>query len=66
MRRRIPFIFALAAAAPLAGVEAQRPAIDMLAETAGRREALAARIDSGVVIAYGGRALVHDFSAFFQ
>jgi Xaa-Pro aminopeptidase len=31
-------------------------------ETAARREAIAARIDSGVVIAFGGRALVHDFN----
>ena len=35
-------------------------------ETAARREAIAARIDSGVVIAFGGRALVHDFSTFYQ
>ena len=35
-------------------------------ETAARREAIAAHIDSGVVIAFGGRALVHDFSTFYQ
>ena len=35
-------------------------------ETAARREAIAARVDSGVVIAFGGRALVHDFSTFYQ
>ncbi|MGV3708785.1 MAG: aminopeptidase P N-terminal domain-containing protein [Gemmatimonas sp.] len=35
-------------------------------EFAARRDSLAARIDSGVVVAYGGRALVHDFSTFFQ
>jgi Xaa-Pro aminopeptidase len=35
-------------------------------ETAARREAIAARIDSGVIIAFGGRALVHDFSTFYQ
>jgi Xaa-Pro aminopeptidase len=36
------------------------------AEYAARREALAARIDSGVVVAFGGRTLVTDFSRFFQ
>ncbi len=35
-------------------------------ETAARRDALAARLDSGVVIAFGGRSLVHDFGTFFQ
>ena len=35
-------------------------------ETATRRDAIAARIDSGIVIAFGGRALVHDFSTFYQ
>ncbi len=35
-------------------------------ETASRRDALAARIENGVVIAFGGRALVHDFSTFYQ
>jgi hypothetical protein len=33
---------------------------------AARRAAVASRIDSGVVIAFGGRALVHDFSTFYQ
>ena len=37
-----------------------------LAETAARRAALAARVDSGVVVAFGGRELVHDFTTFFQ
>src|ERR1700754_198514 len=37
-----------------------------LAEFAARRDSLAARIDSGVVVAYGGRTLVHDFGTFFQ
>lgn len=36
------------------------------AEFAARRDSLAARIDSGVVIAFGGRTLVHDFGTFFQ
>jgi Xaa-Pro aminopeptidase len=35
-------------------------------ETAARRDAIATRIDNGVVIAFGGRALVHDFSTFYQ
>ena len=35
-------------------------------ETAARRDAMANRIDSGVVIAFGGRALVHDFNTFYQ
>jgi len=35
-------------------------------EFAARRDSLAARIDSGVVVAFGGRALVHDFSTFYQ
>ena len=46
-------------ASPLA---AQIPA----AEYAARRDSLAAKIDSGVVVAYGGRTLVHDFGTFFQ
>ncbi|MGH7524014.1 MAG: aminopeptidase P N-terminal domain-containing protein [Gemmatimonadales bacterium] len=36
------------------------------AEYAARRDALAAKIDSGIVIAFGGRTLVTDFSRFFQ
>jgi Xaa-Pro aminopeptidase len=36
------------------------------AEYAARREALAAKMDSGVVIAFGGRTLVTDFFRFFQ
>lgn len=35
-------------------------------ETTARRAALAERVDNGVVIAFGGRELVHDFSAFYQ
>jgi Xaa-Pro aminopeptidase len=37
-----------------------------LREVAARRDSLAARIDSGVVVAFGGRELVHDFSTFYQ
>ena len=35
-------------------------------EYAARRDSLAARIDNGVVVAFGGRTLVHDFTTFFQ
>src|ERR1700759_5522460 len=35
-------------------------------EFAARRASLARRIDSGVVIAFGGRTLVADFGTFFQ
>ncbi len=35
-------------------------------EFAARREALAARVENGVVVAFGGRALVQDFGPFFQ
>jgi Xaa-Pro aminopeptidase len=36
------------------------------AEFAARRDSLASRIDSGVVVAFGGRTLVQDFGTFFQ
>src|SRR5579862_8153660 len=36
------------------------------AEFAARRDSLAARVDSGVVVAFGGRTLVQDFGTFFQ
>ena len=48
-----------AVAAPL---NAQIPA----AEFAARRDSLAARVDSGVVVAFGGRTLINDFGTFFQ
>jgi len=35
-------------------------------EFAARRDALAARMENGVLVAFGGRALVHDFGTFFQ
>lgn len=66
MRRVIPALLAFLVATPSVDARAQPSASVRLAETAGRRDALAARIDSGVVIAFGGRALVHDFSMFFQ
>jgi Xaa-Pro aminopeptidase len=37
-----------------------------MAEYAARRDSLAARIDSGIVIAFGGRTPVTDFGPFFQ
>jgi Xaa-Pro aminopeptidase len=36
------------------------------AEYAARRDSLAARLDSGIVVAYGGRNPVTDFGTFFQ
>jgi len=58
---RIAAAFALTAAFA-ALLSAQIPA----AEFAARRDSLAARIDSGVVVAFGGRTLVQDFGTFFQ
>src|SRR5262245_22547019 len=37
-----------------------------LSEYAARRDSLAARVDSGVVVAFRGRPPVHDFTTFFQ
>jgi Xaa-Pro aminopeptidase len=48
--------------APLSVASAQISA----AEFAARRDSLAAHIDSGVVIAFGGRTPVTDFGPFFQ
>jgi Xaa-Pro aminopeptidase len=36
------------------------------AELKSRRAAFADRVGNGVVVAFGGRALVHDFSTFYQ
>jgi Xaa-Pro aminopeptidase len=58
---RTAVLFALTAAVGSA-LSAQIPA----AEFAARRDSLAARIDSGVVVAFGGRTLVQDFGTFFQ
>jgi Xaa-Pro aminopeptidase len=70
MRTRFRSLLALAAVATAALLptrgQAQAPAVVTPQETAARRAALAARLDSGVVIAFGGRALVHDFSTFYQ
>lgn len=51
--------FAAPSAAPLA---AQIPAAEYVA----RRDSLAARIDSGVVVAFGGRTPVTDYGPFYQ
>jgi len=64
LRRLLPrsataFVVSLVLARALS---AQIPA----AEFAARRDSLAARIDSGVVVAFGGRTLVQDFGTFFQ
>lgn len=53
----------LSCAAPLA---AQSGPTVAPSEVAARRTALAERIGDGVVVAFGGRALVHDFSTFYQ
>lgn len=37
-----------------------------LSEFTARRAALAERVGNGVVLAFGGRTLVHDFSTFYQ
>ena len=53
------------AAAPLTLARAAHAQITT-AEYAARRDSLAARLDSGIVVAFGGRAPVTDFGAFFQ
>jgi Xaa-Pro aminopeptidase len=55
------FVAGIATAIPTIG-SAQISA----AEYATRRDALATRLDSGVVVAFGGRTLVTDFNHFFQ
>lgn len=52
--------------APQAVPSADVPPTITREETAARRAALAARLDSGVVVAFGGRNLVHDFTTFYQ
>ena len=53
------------ASAQRSGASAEALAIPA-GEFAARRAALAARIGDGVLVAFGGRALVHDFGTFFQ
>src|SRR4051812_41755006 len=52
----------VAAAVVAAAPRPQTPASEFVA----RRDSLAARIDSGIVVAFGGRTLVNDFGTFFQ
>src|SRR2546425_6030426 len=60
-RAGVPLAAALALLA-VPGAAAQITA----AEYAARRDSLAARIDSGIVVAFGGRTPVTDFGPFFQ
>ena len=60
-RRLVAALAFLLGAAPLS-VNAQITS----AEYAARRDSLAARLDSGIVVAYGGRNPVTDFGTFFQ
>lgn len=64
--RRIASVACAAIALCLAAgpgvARAQIPAAEFVA----RRDSLARRIGDGVVVAFGGRTLVHDFGTFFQ
>ena len=62
---RRPLALVLAALLALAQPGAARAQIPA-AEFAARRDSLAARLDSGVVIAFGGRTPVTDFGPFYQ
>lgn len=54
------------ASAALIVAAAQAPAQIAATEYAARRDALAARIDNGIVVAFGGRTPVSDFGPFYQ
>ncbi len=56
----------VAAAVVPATATAQADTAITRAELDARRSAFAQRIGNGVVVAFGGRALVHDFSTFYQ
>jgi Xaa-Pro aminopeptidase len=56
----------VAAAVVPATATAQSDTAITRAELDARRSAFAQRIGNGVVVAFGGRALVHDFSTFYQ
>jgi len=58
-------VFTASAQQPVTPLSAAPPPITAQ-EFAARRAALAARVENGVVVAFGGRTLVHDFSTFFQ
>lgn len=63
MQRHLCFILsALCLVAPIGATSAQISST----EFAARRDSLAAHIDSGVVIAFGGRTPVTDFGPFYQ
>jgi len=57
-----------ATAAVAAVVLAATPAVGQIpaADFAARRDSLAARVENGIVVAFGGRTLVHDYGTFFQ
>lgn len=59
-------ILLAAAHAPIASLPAQSDTSITRAEVAARRAAFAERIGDGVVVAFGGRTLVHDFTTFYQ
>jgi Xaa-Pro aminopeptidase len=63
--RRSLIRMAAVSALALGGARAIRAQIPA-SEYAARRDSLAARIDSGVIVAFGGRTLVADFGTFFQ
>ena len=72
VRMSVAPVLAAAALLPSAPrAESQQPPVAApltipAAEFTARRAALAMRIENGVVVAFGGRALVHDFGTFFQ
>jgi Xaa-Pro aminopeptidase len=59
---RLACLLATTVALAVPAAPAQIPS----AEYAARRDSLAARIDSGIVVAFGGRTPVTDFGPFFQ
>ena len=58
--------WAIAGACLVAGVAAGARATVGAAEYGARRDSLAARIDSGIVVAFGERTPVSDFGPFYQ
>jgi Xaa-Pro aminopeptidase len=65
-RRFVRTALRLAAVACTAGTATPLAAQIPAAEFAARRDSLAAAIDSGIVLAFGGRTPVADFGPFFQ
>jgi Xaa-Pro aminopeptidase len=64
LRSIAPLVFSLAVA-PLPAARTAHAQITA-AEYAARRDSLAARLDSGIVVAFGARNPVTDFGPFFQ